>query len=508
MLFAKRLVAQARGGGLGGLICAGLLAMLPAGLSPLAAQEPTGLQAAAAIESAMVDAIAVAERSVVAIARVKKSDREDSPLELRADPFGRLQGSASPPEPGQPGFIPNEYGTGVVIDRRGLIVTHSHVLGEDSEYWVTTVDRKVYPAKVRGSDPRSDLAVLSIGATDLTPIKFGDVSKLRKGQIVVALGNPYSIARDGQASASWGIVANLSRKAGPSPPDESTGTGRTTLHHYGTLIQTDAKLNFGTSGGALVNLKGEMIGLTTSLAAAMGYEQSAGYAIPCDETFLRVIDLLKQGREVEYGFLGVQPNNLDPTQVLMGKHGMRVGTVVEGTPAHRAGLLPGDVVTHVNGQPIYDADGLVLHVGRLAADASVRLSVERDGQLHPFTIELSKNWIPGPKIITEPSPSWRGMRVDYSTAVDSFPTRVIRGDIDIDGCVLVREVEKDSPAAREGVQPGMFISHVGSTRVSTPKEFFAAVSGKNGPVQLRQFSSPEQNRVIRTVVRTISPSES
>src|SRR4029079_13356173 len=108
-------------------------------------------------------------------------------------------------------------------------------------------------------------------------------------------------------SASWGIVSNLSRKDGPWPPerDDRPGPTRVTLHQLGTLIQTDARLNLGTSGGALVNLKGEMVGLTISLAATLCYEQAAGFAIPVDETFLRVVEALKQGNEVEYGFLGI-----------------------------------------------------------------------------------------------------------------------------------------------------------------------------------------------------------
>ena len=220
--------------------------------------------------------------------------------------------SCSPaPQPTDPSFIPSEYGSGVVVDRRGLILTAYHVLGEDSDYYVTTPDRKVYRAWVKGADPRSDLAVLSIDAAGLVPIALGDATTLRKGQFVITLGNPYAIARDGQASAGWGIVANLARKAPPSPEDSEPSAQRT-LHHFGTLIQTDAKLNIGASGGPLLNLKGEMVGLCVALAALAGYETSAGYAIPVDATFRRVLDTLKQGREVEYGFLGIQPANLRP----------------------------------------------------------------------------------------------------------------------------------------------------------------------------------------------------
>ncbi|HTU27464.1 MAG TPA: trypsin-like peptidase domain-containing protein, partial [Pirellulales bacterium] len=330
--------------------------------------EPSGMAVAAAMESVLTSAIANAEKSVVAIARVRKVDRDDivSPLELRADGFGRFQ-ITQDHLPGDPEFIPNEYASGVVIDRRGLILTNFHVLGEESNLYVTTVDHRIFPAKIWAADSRSDLAVLAVEATDLVPIQFGDASNLKKGQFVVVLGNPYAIARDGQASASWGIIANLERKA-PPQTDEPPASGRNTLHQYGTLIQTDARLNLGTSGGALLNLKGEMIGLTTSQAAIAGYEQAAGYAVPLDDTFRRVVETLKQGREVEYGFLGVAPRNLREADLAAGRHGVLVHSVVEGTPAKRYGLEVGDIITQVDDQPIFDADGLVLQVGKKAHD--------------------------------------------------------------------------------------------------------------------------------------------
>ena len=304
----------------------------------------------------------------------------------------------------------------MVVDRRGLILTAYHVLGEDSEYFVTTTERKVYRAWVKGADPRSDLAVLAVDATDLAPITLGDGAALRKGQIVLALGNPYAIARDGQPSAGWGIVANLSRKSPPTA-EESDPSGRRTLHDFGTLIQTDAKLNIGASGGPLVNLKGEMVGLCVALAAAAGYETAAGYAIPVDPTFRRVLDTLKEGREVEYGFLGVRPVNLQPQEVLAGWHGIRVDRVEPGTPAARYGFKPDDIITAVGDRPLTDADSLVLEVGRLPVEAVARLSVVRDGRRRNIDVTLSKYQVRGKKIVTTKPEAWRGMRVDYASAL-------------------------------------------------------------------------------------------
>jgi S1-C subfamily serine protease len=467
----------------------------------LVAEEPSGLQAAAAIENALVDAIGSSEKSVVAIMRVDVD--VDSPASPRIAPTENAPdgGKLSQPRPsaGDPDFIPDAYATGIVVDRRGLILTCYHALRLKSRHFVTLPDRRVYAARIKAADPRSDLAVLEIEADHLTPIKFGDATGLRKGQIVVALGNPFAIARDGQASASWGIISNLSRKA---PPDssQSNSTGKDKLYHFGTLIQTDAKLNLGTSGGALVNLHGEMVGLTTSLAAISASEQAAGYAVPVDETFRRVVDTLKEGREVEYGYLGVMPENLKEFEVRRGARGARVTLVQEGSPAARAGLKDGDVVTRVNDQPVIDADGLLLHVGRLPVETIVQLTVERDDRQRKVQVELTKYPVRGTKVVTVPAPAWRGLRVDYATAVATDSARRLPFErFSPDGCVVVTDVEKNSPAAAAQLQIGMYITQVGGTAVHTPREFHAAVSGKMGEVPLRVVPGADANTEVRTI---------
>ena len=468
---------------------------------PLRGQEvaspPTGAEAAAALERALVEAIGRAEKSVVAIARVRDASADALTREFRPDPFGRRLVSPAAPAPGDPDFIPNDYGTGVVIDRRGLILTAYHVLGEESSYYVTTHDRKVYRASIKGADPRSDLAVLAIDAADLAPISLGDSRTLRKGQMVIALGNPYAIARDGQPSASWGIIANLGRKA-PPMPDESDSVGKTTLHHFGTLIQTDARLNLGTSGGPLLNLRGEMIGLVTALAAVAGFEQAAGYAYPIDDTFRRVLGALQQGREVEYGFLGVQPENLAPREVLQGLQGTRVKWIRPGTPAYRYGLRPADVITSVNGVPIHDADSLVLEVGRLPVEAVVRLGVLREGRRMDLDVTLTKYPVRGKKIVTAPAPSWRGMRVDYPTAIPDSDSRAELASPLLDRSVIVVEVAQGTPAWQAGLRPGMLVSRVDRRPVRTPREFHAAVAGKSGPVELA-LAEGESEGPVRVV---------
>lgn len=506
-----------------GIAClfAACLALATGGLGhPAVAQEPSAFQALVALEDVLVDLIARNEKSVVAIARIRRLNAGDVGGPLAPADLIRSMTPAAADDPTNPEFVPNDYGTGVVIDDKGLILTNYHVVVRpddsadrkkdrevENELWVTTSERRPYRARIVAADPRSDLAVLSIDAKNLTPIKFGDARQLKKGQIVISLGNPYAIARDGQVSAAWGIVANLGRKAGAAPADDPQ-EARPTLHHYGTLIQTDAKLNLGTSGGPLLNLKGEMVGLSTSQAALAGYEQSAGYAIPVDESFRRVVDELKEGREVEYGFLGIAPGNLESREILAGAHGMRVTSVIPGMPAQRFGVRMHDVVLAVDGDPIFDVDGLMLRIGRLPAEAMTRLTVMRNGQMESLDVELGKYPVKGHKIVTAPRPAWRGLQVDHSTVlINEIRQRVGFGvgfpgetfDVAASSGVGVIDVTRDSPAWKAGLRPGMFISHVGGAAVQTPREFRDAVANKNGAVEVRTVSDPGEPVGRRTI---------
>ncbi|MGO8746900.1 MAG: trypsin-like peptidase domain-containing protein [Thermoguttaceae bacterium] len=470
-----------------------LLSLWVTGQSMCAQPPETAFGAAAALEGVMVEAIARVEKSVVAIARVRKEQAtEKLAPELRPDPFNRRLLPSRRPKPTEPEFIPNEFATGVVIDSHGLILTVYHVLGEESDYYVTTPHRKVYRARIIAADPRSDLAVLAlddfagaaVDALDFPPIVLGDGASLRKGQIVLSLGNPYGIAADGQASACWGIVSNLARKA-PSAPDEWDMSGKSTIHHFGTLIQTDAKLNWGTSGGALLNLRGEMVGLVTSLPMTPGCEEAAGYAIPVDSTFRRILGVLKTGKEVEYGFLGIEPKSLTTDEVLRGVQGVRVSRVVPGTPAFRFGIRSGDLIAAVNSIPIHDADGLVLEVGRLPVESVVQLNVIHRGSEAHVEVPLTKYRVRGKKIVTVPAPEWRGMRVDYSSVADDALQSGPSDPVLLDQAVLVTDVSQGTPAWQAGLRPGMFISQVDYASVHTPKEFHAAVAKKTGIVRLR-----------------------
>ncbi|HVA51837.1 MAG TPA: trypsin-like peptidase domain-containing protein [Pirellulales bacterium] len=453
------------------------------------AQAAADLELVSAVERVMSRAIARAERSVVSVARRKRMPSSQFLADTHPG-MGRGIGGQS-----ELNYAPSEFSTGVVIDAAGLVLTNSHVLGEDpkeNDYFITTIERKTFEMKVKASDATSDLAVLEMFSPnlrrpgDFVPIEFGDAAKLKKGQIVIALGNPYGIARDGQASASWGIVANLSRKAPAAGEDDL----QKTLHEFGTLIQTDARLNLGTSGGALVNKRGEMVGLTTSLAAVAGFEQAAGYAIPVDKAFRRIIQVLKEGREVEYGMLGITlPSTLPRDRTGSHTHGVVITGVIDGGPAWKANLRPDDVITHVDGKPIYDFDGLRLQVSRFPPETTVTLTVLRPGQSTRFDrrVVLGKLPLSLPQTFTEKPPAWRGATIDYRRPTTRLvgPFLVPNVDESTAPCVAVREIAEGSPAWKAGLRQGTLITHVGTLPVEKPSDFYKAVASQTAEVKLR-----------------------
>jgi serine protease Do len=471
--------------------------------SAVVAQEPPALATATAMQRLVTDAIQRAEKSVVAISRVRKEQVEDGHAVPSVPPLDALRQEAAPTDPR---YVPTEFGTGVVIDHSGLVVTNYHVLGnvKRADFYVWH-SRKPFRATVKAADPWLDLAVLKIDGAAFNAMPLGDAQSLKKGQFVIALGNPYAIARDGQPSASLGIISNLQRQA-PPPPAAATraADGRETLHHYGTLIQTDARLELGTSGGALVNLQGEMIGLTTSLAALYGYERPGGFAIPVDDAFRRTLESLKTGRIPDYGLLGVEPAAIAVDLRQRGRTGARVVSIANGTPAKSAGLRDGDVVTHVDGIAVHDDLELIRQVSGQFAGAPVALSLlrggndRRVGQAMTVTAKLSKKRIDSARQpYSELAPEiWRGLQVDYATASSHFAQR--SRELDPLGCVAVIDVTRESPAWKAGLRPGDFVSHVGDSRATTPREFYDAVALIEGPVKLK-LTGGDRLAAIRTI---------
>lgn len=486
------------------VVAAAALGALLAGRGFALAQEASPPPALAiALEEALVHAIERAEASVVSIMRINLGP-DSGTARLGREPFiiggDRVARGTLGLDPSDPDFVPNEMGAGVVVDPRGLVLTNFHVVRETTSdsneqnlLYVTLPGRDGYYASIWAADPTSDLAVLRLAPRDgrplpsLTPIPMGDGSAVKKGQIVLALGNPYNIAHDGSPSASWGIISNVARKHWPDAVPSETGTEKRDLHKYGTLIQTDARLNLGTSGGALVNLHGEMIGLTTSLAAIAGYEQSAGYAIPLSDPIQRIIHTLIEGREVEYGFLGITLDDGRFTgQSLLEdpQSGVIVRDVYAGTPAERAGLQPRDLIVSMGGNPVRGRDDLMLAAATQVLGKATPVVVLRSDRRLALNVELTKFPVEPGVIASVRREAWRGIHVDHPTSRADVLRDPSRSQTLRQGCVLVTAVDSGSPAADSGVEELDLITHVAGKRVRTPDEFDAAVQSLSGAVDL------------------------
>jgi serine protease Do len=390
----------------------------------------------------------------------------------RKELLRRLDLSSSDP-------LPESYGSGVVVDASGLILTHHHVVRDATKVFVRLPKRKGSYADIIAADGRSDLAVLKLidPPSDLKPVRFGDGDKVRKGDFVVGLANPFAAGiRDGGATASHGIVGNLQRKS-PTDAPENDRSRSLYLHNLGTLLQTDLRLSLGCSGGGVFNLEGEMIGITTSLAAVVGGETPGGFAIPVTPGIKRIIDVLKRGQEVEYGFLGVGVGNRD----VVDHEGAIVGQVSEGTPAKRAGLRERDIIVAVNEQAVKDFDDLSLHVGTALAGSEVVLTVRSMGETRKVLVKLAKISYAVSVIAANRPASVHGVRVDYNS--------VLTAEIPIPEGVAIREVDPGSTAERKYKdvleRTRWIITHVNKKPVSTPADFYRESSNAKGTLELR-----------------------
>jgi serine protease Do len=482
-------------------------------LAPLQADDPPAspadlprdsLAIVSALESATTSAISKAERSVVAISRV----RTDQVARAQLDNLRNRVSLQITEDPTSEDYVPQFFGSGVVVSHDGFIVTCAHVLDDPARFrYYVWLDHRCYSAKVvaksataQAADPFSDLAVLKIDADDLQAITLAK-EPVKRGQFAIALGNPYAIARDGQASASWGMIGNTQRFA----PKDDEGLPAETIHQLGTLIQTDLRLAVGSSGGALINLHGDMVGLTTGLVAGRGWEQSAGFAIATDDFFRQVVDTLKQGKQPEYGFLGIQPENLRAYEKEQGLSGARVSLVIPGLPGSLAGLRDGDVISQVDDTAIRSRNDLFRELSKVPTGRKTKLVVQRvRGSGTPQTMhleaELTKKFLATnrPAYSLHGPPVWRGAQVEYQSAIAGELERIAVASTG--PRVAFLSVSPDSACWRAGLRAGFGIVTVAGSKVETPAQFHELVAQRPAEVELVVVTSTGKQILVKVPV--------
>ena len=385
--------------------------------------------------------------SVVSIATRGTVQGRGGPNPLFDDPFFRRFFGDQFPQGPQGGSRPFQAaGSGVVVDN-GYIITNAHVIENATEITVTTQDGHDYTAKVVGSDPGSDVAVLKLNEKNakLPPIALADSDKIEVGDFVVAIGNPFGL----QHTVTSGIVSALGR-SGINPDN------------YEDFIQTDASINPGNSGGALVNLKGELVGINSQILSGSGGNIGIGFAVPTNMV-KGVMDQLIQYGEVKRGLLGVNIMTLTPDlKAAAGAppdtQGALVTQVVPGSPADKAGIKINDVVTSVNGHTVRAGGELRNSIGLLRVGDKVEVGLLRDGKPRKVTAVI-------------------GARNDIvPTAADVH--RGLEGatfaDAENGAGAVVQSVDPESPAATAGLRPNDVITRVNRTPIDGVGDLKAA----------------------------------
>jgi serine protease Do len=407
---------------------------------PLAAVDRT----IGASKDSYADVVAEVAPAVVTV-RADRRVRQAEQFPFTNDPFfRRFFGDRFRDLPQEPQER-NALGSGVIVREDGFIITNHHVVDGADQIKVELTDRRTFDAKLVGSDAPSDLAVLKISATGLHSLALGDTDRVRVGDIVLAVGNPLGVGQ----TVTMGIVSGKGRATGLS--DGS----------FEDFIQTDAPINQGNSGGALVNTRGELVGINSQILSPSGGNIGIGFAIPATMADNVLDQLVRDGR-VRRGLLGVtvQPvtSDLATTLGLSEVRGALVNSVQGDSPAARAGIERGDVILTFNGQPVSDSNGLRNQVARTPPQSKVTLQIVRDRREQTLTATLAE--LPTGRAVTSaPSTTQDGGR--FGLTVDPLtPELADRLGLRGSSGLVVREVAPASPASEAGIRSGDVIRQV------------------------------------------------
>jgi serine protease Do len=372
-------------------------------------------------------------------------------------------------------------GSGVIVTQEGHILTNHHVVNGATKLEVTLSDDRKLPAKLVGSDPDSDIAVIQIQSEGLVVAPFGDSNQLEVGDWVVAIGSPFGLSQ----TVTSGIVSALNR-------------GDRGITQYDDFIQTDAAINPGNSGGPLLNLRGQLIGINTAIASRSGAFNGIGFAIPSNTAKDALEDIIKTGHVVR-GFIGLGLANL--TEKLardLGIDPMAKGVVVElvseGGPAAKGNVQPGDFVTSINGQAVADISQLRLKIAAMSPGDIAELAVIRDGKEMTLRVEIEEQ-------TKEKMVAMSNGRMLERLGIELAPiSREEAEELNLseeDGGVIVKRIDRNSPLAGQ-LMVGEAIVAVNRKRVRSPQELVAAINqaaAQGQPVRLT-IRNPQSTRML------------
>jgi serine protease Do len=462
-----------------GLLIGAILCVSTSASSP-AAQETAPMQPGVITSFApIVEKVAP---SVVTVFTTQTVSRGVTTFPFSDDALRQFFGGQLPQRQGKQTL--QGLGSGVIVSPDGYILTANHVVSGAEEIMVGLgTELRKYKAKKVGTDRGTDVALLKIDEKNLPTITFANSEKARAGDIVLAVGNPFGLRQ----TVTMGIIS-------------AVGRGGVGIVDYENFIQTDAAINMGNSGGALVDIKGELLGINTAIFSRSGGNQGVGFAIPANLARDVMQSLREKGRVVR-GYIGASVQTLTPelaeAMKLKGQPtGALVGEVAPKTPSEKTGMKTGDVITAVNGKKISDARELRLMIGSMAPGSKAQIEVNREGQTKTFEIELAEMPAGATKEGPETSPE-ESAQPEKTTVFGGVAVADTTDDVrsalnlpkDVQGAVIA-EIDADSSAGKAGLREGDVIQEVNKQPVKNAKDL-VAISKKlkaNEKILLRVYS--------------------
>lgn len=461
---------------LSGIGLAAQFGFMDARSAPEAADVETQPQLAeAAVQPALdlSDAfVAIAEAVTPSVVRIEARRRQQSPRRMSLDDFFRRRS-----DPGRSELV-TAGGSGFVVTEDGYVMTNNHVVSEAEEISVILRDGRSFDAELVGTDPTTDVAVIKIDGPDLAPASLGSSAEVRVGEWVLAIGNPGLGPRgSGGSSLDYTVTAGIVSARGRSldlirqelRADEPDG--QLAGFAIEDFIQTDAVVNPGNSGGPMVNLRGQVIGINAALASGTGYYVGYGFAIPIDLAHRIMDDLVEYGR-VRRAYLGVRMGTVSEADAevygLPEIAGALVQGVEEDTPAAEAGLAREDVITAVDGTSVRTSNDLQHKIALQAPGDRVRITIYRDGSPQDVTVQLAE--APFSEEAEEPVPEPESRTADKLGIEVAEVTPQIADAMELENAdgVLVTHVERGGPAFRRGIQPRCVIREINRSPVDEP----------------------------------------